>query len=357
MAKSETRVIGLDPGTAFFQTAEALEGDKIMFKTIRNVFVQLQETDDIDDVLKQNKWHHIKDDHDYYIIGEDALRVAKMFPGKVEMRRPMQDGVLNKNEEKKILVMNELIKSSIGDIKGSKSLVCFCVSSPSVDGSMDSEFHKGRLTGMIKALGCDVKVIEEGFAVCLAERPTIMDSDGKEAPYSGISCSCGAGRTNIVLTYKGVQILGMSVKMGGDYIDKKVSEQLDIPLSQIISKKEKELNFNNLNENDEVLFAYSIYYENYLQNVFNIFAKKFMEVKSQFESPLDIIFAGGTACVPGFDKKAEKVIKELKLPFQIKDVKVSKDPRNSVVTGCLKSALLYQRKINKSDSDISNILG
>jgi len=37
----------------------------------------------------------------YFVVGEDSMRVARMFPGKVELRRPMQDGILNKEEDKK----------------------------------------------------------------------------------------------------------------------------------------------------------------------------------------------------------------------------------------------------------------
>ena len=46
---------------------------------IRNAFVELAEMDDIEDVLKQNKWQYIKDGNKYYVVGEDSLRVAKML--------------------------------------------------------------------------------------------------------------------------------------------------------------------------------------------------------------------------------------------------------------------------------------
>jgi len=46
------------------------------------------------------------------------------------------------------------------------------------------------------------------------------------------------------------------------------------------------------------------------------------------------------------------------LPFKVKDVKHSADPRNSVVKGCLTQAMITQKKINKSsDDDLSSILG
>jgi len=97
-----SKAIGWDPGTMFFQVAEK-NGADIDINIIRNAFVEMEATDDIEQVLAQNKWQYISDSKKFYIIGEDSLKVAKMFPGKIELRRPMQDGVLNKGEDKKML--------------------------------------------------------------------------------------------------------------------------------------------------------------------------------------------------------------------------------------------------------------
>jgi len=357
----KSRACGVDTGTMFFQMAEQDVGGEINIKTTRNAFVELAESedDDIEDVLKRNKWQYVQDGNKYYVIGEDSLRVAKMFPGKVELRRPMQDGVLNKGEDKKLLVLGELIESSLGVSPDNKSVVCICISSDSVDGSADSTFHKARLTGLFQRLKWNVKVIEEGLAVVLSERPTMIEDDGTESPFSGIGLSFGAGRTNCVLAYKGLKVLGMSVSRAGDWIDQKVSEQTDTPVSQVISKKEKSLDFENIDYDDDVIFALDAYYGAMIEFVFNHFAKKFAAVKSQFDAPLDIVVAGGTSMPKGFCKKLEEVIRTMELPFKIKAVKGSKDPRNSVVKGCLTQSLITQKKLSKTvdNDDLSEILG
>ena len=726
----KSRAVGVDCGTFFFQTAE-MEGKQTNIKTIRNSFVELEETDDIEDILTQNKWQYIKDGNEYFVIGEDSLRVAKMFPGKVELRRPLQNGVFNKGEEKKVLVVSELVKQTIGRAPNNRSVVCTCISSPSVDGSPDSTYHKARLSGIFSNFGWNVKVIEEGMAVILAERPTVIDSDGKEVPYSGIAVSClvpgtriytkrgiipieevkkgdyvithlgrwkpvnniiskqfsgmktkiqitgytnksddyqfvdnhelyinrngnwewigceniiegdivgepiikqnrfdnlitmtlceritcsniytkkhvvvtgdvqrligyflgdgnisrlnnsgiifnfntneekyandvkdiikknfgkestifikkwkgssklcvecysiglgnyfrnhfydsnkvktypwnidkltksdsinlliglirsdgnisndyicfentssflallakqllsklgyvssisytkprshiltdgrtiigkkifwkvssasktvseslvdmvkniscenskfiekifiddnfccgkikkieneeylgivydlqveedhsfsgpmltihncGAGRVNCVLAYRGLQILGLSAARAGDFIDAKVAEQTDTPISQVISKEEKYLDFSNIDFDDDIIFALNAYYESMIEYVFNHFAKKFVEVKSEFDSPLDIIVAGGSAMPNGFCLKLSEVVRKLKLPFKIKDIRTAQDVRNSVVKGLLLSSIITQNKIEKDKTDdISKILG
>lgn len=339
--------IGCDVGTMFFQVAYP---DKTI-KTIRNAFVEISDIEGIEDILNDNGWQYVQDGESYYVIGEDSLRVAQMFPGKVDLRRPLQDGVLNKNEDKKMLVLNELIRSTLGEAPNDKSVVCICVSSPSVDGSVDSTYHKARLSAMFSRLGWKVKVIEEGYSVVLSECPTMIEADGSESKFSGIGISIGGGRTNCVLAYKALPIIGMSCAKGGDYIDKQVSEQLGIPISQVTSTKEKKLDFENIDYDDDVIFALDAFYENVIQNVFKHFGKKFKEVKSDFEAPIEIVVAGGTSLPNGFCKKLEKVVRKMDLPFDISGVRAAKEPRNAVVNGCLAQAMVSQKKLEKNDDE------
>jgi len=339
------RACSCDPGTMFFQVAELDENNKISLKCIRNAFIELDASEETEEALSRNDWQYIYDESEkkYYIIGEDALKMAKMFPGKVEIRRPMQDGVLNKGEEKKMMVLNDIVEKALGRSNDPLDTVTTCVSSQSVDGSSDSAFHKARLQGMFKRLNWNVNVIEEAHAVILAENPKMKEEDGNESPFSGLGLSFGSGRSNAVLCYKGKQILGMSVARGGDSIDKKVAEATDAPISHVISKKEKKLDFDNLDYDDDVIFALDTYYEDMIRFVFSHFSKKFKEVKSEFPGAVEIVIAGGTSMPKGFVGKVERVINDMKLPFDVKEVRRAKDPRNCVAVGCL-NMLLYHKK-------------
>jgi len=340
-----SRVIGCDPGTMFFQVAEMVDGI-VKVKNTRNAFVELPKGDDVEDVLRGNNWQFVKDNDTYYVVGDDCIKVANIFPGKVEVRRPMADGVLNKNEDKKLVVLAEIIKASVGQAPDDASWVCICVSSESVDSSVDSSFHKNRLSALFERLGWNVKVIEEGHAVVLSERPTITEEDGTVVPYSGIGVSFGAGRVKCLLAYKGLPVIGMSVARSGDWIDKQVSDQTGVAISQVISAKEKKLDFTNLDENDDIVFALDTYYDAMIEHVFKHFGKKFQEVKSQFTQPLDIIVAGGTSMPKGFCEKLDKIVRGMNLPFAIKDVRLAKSPRNAVVEGLLTQAMITQKKEN-----------
>lgn len=346
-----SRAVSCDAGTMFFQVAENDSEGNLNLKEIRNAFVELEASEDIQQVLAQNNWHYVSDEKHYYVIGEDSMRVAKMFPGKVDLRRPMQGGVLNKGEDKKMLVMAKMIESSVGKAPDDNSLVCTCISSDPVDGAQDNLFHKMRLEGMFKRLGWNVKIIEEGHAVILSENPSITDSDGNRVPFSGIGISFGAGKVNCVLAYRGLSVVGMSAARSGDWIDKKVAEQTDAPLTKVTSTKETKLDFNNIDYDDDIIFALDAYYTNMIEYVFKNFSKKFSEEKSEFEAPLDIVIAGGTSMPKGFRDKVKSVVDNLDLPFKINDVIHSKDPRNAVVKGCLTQAVISQKRLKNNKVD------
>jgi hypothetical protein len=346
-----SKAIGCDVGTMFFQTAENDRDGKLSLKEIRNAFVELEASEDIEQVLTQNDWQYVSDGKHYYVLGEDSMRVARMFPGKVELRRPMQGGVLNKGEDKKMLVMAKMIESSVGKAPDENSLICICISSDPVDGAQDNLFHKVRLESMFKRLGWNVKVIEEGHAIILSENPSVTLVDGKRIPFSGIGISFGAGKVNCVLSYRGLSVVGMSAARSGDWIDMKVSEQTGVPLAKVTSVKETKLDFNNIDYDDDVVFALDAYYDNMIKYVFKNFAKKLSEREGEFEAPLDIVIAGGTSMPKGFRDKVKSVVDELDLPFEIKDVIQSEDPRNAVVKGLLTQAIISQKKLKDKKID------
>lgn len=360
---STPRAVACDVGTMFFQTAEFNTSNEIESKTIRNAFVELEKTDGTNDMLKQNGFQYVQDEKNVYVIGEDAIRFARMLPGKVELRRPLQDGVLNAGEDMKMLVLNEMVRSLVGKAPDNKSVVCTCVSSPPVDGAPDNTFHERRLKGMFENQGWHVvvdekgKLVQEALAVILAENPKAVDDTGAVLPYTGIGLSFGAGRVNAVLAYKGVTAVGMSCARSGDWIDREVAGQINQPIAKVTAYKEKNLNFDTIEENivegkdvSDMDFALDAYYEAMLKYVFDHFARKFASVQSDFDMPLEIVAAGGTSMPTGFIGKLRRVLNGLTLPFKIKEVRHAKDPRNTVVNGLLLRAKIAQKELVKQDS-------
>lgn len=348
-----SRIIACDPGTMFFQTAEQNDKGEVRFETMRNSFIELENysIEDVEEILKQNNWQYVTDGQHYYVIGEDSLRVSLVFPN-IELRRPMQDGVLNKNEDRKMLVMAKMIEFLIGGkAPDDKSLVCFCTSGESIDNKVDDKFHAARLDSMFQRLGWKTKRISEGLAIILSERPIMVEPDGTEIPYTGLGLSFGSGKVNATLAYKGLEIISISATRSGDYIDQMVLENTNSSLPKITHIKETKLDFSQIDYDDDIIFCLDVYYTNVLEYVFKNFSKRFKEIKSDFSGPIDIVIGGGTASPIGFQKKVESVMETLELPFKVKNIKVSDDPKNSVVKGLLTQAIISQKKIQKTEKD------
>ena len=104
-----------------------------------------------------------------------------------------------------------------------------------------------------------------------------------------------------------------------------------------------------MDSDDDVVFALDAYYTTMIEHVFSIFSRKFEQIKGEFtDAPLDIVVAGGTAMPKGFCTKIAEVVKGMKLPFAIKDIRMASDPRNAVVIGCLRQAIATQIKLEKT---------
>ena len=58
-----------------------------------------------------------------------------------------------------------------------------------------------------------------------------------------------------------------------------------------------------------------------------------------FPDPIDIVFAGGTSMVGGFEEVVRDELAKMKFPIEIKNVRRAEDPLNSVAKGCLVAAM------------------
>ena len=71
------------------------------------------------------------------------------------------------------------------------------------------------------------------------------------------------------------------------------------------------------------------------------FEKKLREASDvpEFPEPISVVLAGGTSLAGSFDKVFKQEIDKIKLPFQIKDIRLADDQMFAVAKGCLYSAL------------------
>jgi len=206
--------ISLDIGTMFLVKGELdVATDEPEFTVERNCFLQSATTEDTEDTLTENNWAYAKHGEDYYILGEDAIKLKNLLTigsndqsivsTKVgELRRPMKDGILNTGEEKlSVAIIQKLIENLLGAPAHPEEVLCFCAPGDPVDRKLTVVFHRTMLTNFLKSLGYKVECIPEALAVVFSQRPVAADpsEEGGEAPFSGIAFSFGAGMANICL--------------------------------------------------------------------------------------------------------------------------------------------------------------
>jgi hypothetical protein len=337
-----------------------IAGGGSAFTVERNVFLEAATTDDTEETLKENNWAYARHENHFYILGEDAIKLKNLLTVKAssanenlvatkvsELRRPMQDGILNTGEEKlSVAIIQKLIANLLGKPSHPNENLCFCSPGDPVDSNLSVVFHKTMLMNFLQGLGYSVECIPEALAIIFSERPIAEDEnepDG-EAPFSGIAFSFGAGMCNVCFAYKKMPLISFSVARSGDWIDREAAKVAGVDMPVITRFKEKSFDLNNVDMSDMRQAALDIFYQNMIEHALRNFAKKFNELENQIDVPLEVVVAGGTACVPGFIGKFKAVLKSVDLPFQVKDVRLAENPLYAVSNGCLIKSLSIENK-------------
>ncbi len=353
--------IGLDCGTMWLVKSSVDQIAKgTLYSIERNCFLELADTPDTEEMLKENNWSYAKHEGKYYILGDDAIKLKNMLTVNVssdnqgivatkvgDLRRPMKDGILNTSGEKlSVAIIQKLIGSLIGKPSHDQECLCFCAPGDPVDNALSVVFHKTMLGNYLKTLGYRIECIPEALAIIFSERPVAddPDEDGGEAPFSGISFSFGAGMANICFAWKKMPLINFSVARSGDWIDKESARTAGCIISAITRFKESKLDLSNIDYTDMRQAALSIYYENMIEHALNNFSEKFNSLDNRIDSPLEIVIAGGTASVTGFLDKFKSVLDGLELPFEVKSVRMADNPLYSVANGCLIKAMSTEKK-------------
>jgi len=178
----------------------------------------------------------------------------------------------------------------------------------------------------------------------------VIKEEESEVPYSGIAISIGGGRTNVCFAYRSLPIVAFSVNRAGDWVDARVAEATGTPLSQVIRHKERKLDFDQLDNDNDIIFALSSYYDELIKFIMSKFSAQFAKIKTEYDNPLPIVIGGGSSLPNGFVNRLEKVVRNLDLPFEISEVKHADDPHNAVAKGLLTSALIAQKRLGKEEN-------
>jgi hypothetical protein len=320
---------GLDLGTSRIVLAEP-QGERANYTAMLNAFVALPYTKMTEQMLEREGILHRVNGRDIIAYGNRVDEFANIFGG--DTRRPMQSGLLNPNEPLSLQMVELAIEQLCGKARRNDK-ICFSVPSAANGHEADLIYHEQTVAQYLETLGYEVKSVNEGLAVVLAE---LKDTD-----FTGIGISFGGGMCNVCIAYLGLPVLSFATIRAGDYIDHSAAAVSGMTPTTVRLHKEKAFKLESALDNN-VDHALSVYYFDMIKCVVRELEKALRTTRKlpKLETAIPIVFSGGSAQVEGFQPVLKKAIKDADLPIEISDVRPAKATLNATAKGTLVAAML-----------------
>jgi hypothetical protein len=326
--------IGLDLGTSYIVAAREKNDRAVIAKSERNACLMVKYNAVTEKLLTKLKIKYMTMGDRVYILSNSALDLANIFSR--ELQRPMSQGILNPSESESIPIIKMLIENIVWTPRERSEICCFSIPSPPIDRNQDTIYHRSVFESILTELGFKPVVIEEGYAVVLAE---LGSKD-----FTGIGISCGGGLVNICATFRSIPAISFSISRGGDWIDQSAASVLGVPSSKVTAVKEEGIDLKRPRNREEEAIA--IYYRNYiryfLENIAYVFSHN--SNAPEFKEPVDIVLAGGSSMAGNFLNVVKDEITSLEMGFKVGDISRAEDPFATVSRGCLFNAITVGTK-------------
>ena len=326
---------GLDVGTSFICCAEK-QGNKIVFRTQRDAFFDIEYSDFTKEMLNKSKVNYIQKDEKLYVVGDEAIKFANIF--NKNARKPLSKGIISPSEKEALPMVELIIKSVIGEPKYKEEIVYYSTPGPPVDADFNIVYHEKVVYSFLAKSGYTPKSINEGLAVVFSE----LDKDG----FTGIGLSFGGGMVNMCLSYMSVPIFTFSVSKAGDWIDQQVAMAVDETASRICAIKESSLDLTKSVGLSKIETALSIYYDNLIEYILENIKIEFGRTKKmpRIDKPITIVLSGGSALPKGFLDRFRKILTKVKFPLEVGEIRMASEPQYSVAKGALIAAIAEEEK-------------
>ncbi|MBF0533018.1 MAG: hypothetical protein HQL23_08000, partial [Candidatus Omnitrophica bacterium] len=186
--------VGLDLGTAYLVASREIEGSKVFVKTERNAFISVRADQPTKELLEKLRIKYASLGSSMYVLGNLALNLANIF--NREVQRSMSMGILNPSEAESIPIIKLIVQNILWEPRQKGEVCCFSIPAKPIDRDQDTIYHRGVFEGILRTLGFEPIIIDEGYAVVLSEL--------EYADFTGIGVSCGGGMVNICAAYRSV---------------------------------------------------------------------------------------------------------------------------------------------------------
>lgn len=331
--------VGADIGTMNICCARS---DSTIVKTTRNVFLELDpEETEISD-LANVSFIRNEEDNKLFIIGADAFVFANIFSQQVS--RPMESGLISPKELYAIDVLSLMVRDLIGDVKDKDVYCSYSIPAEAIDKKRSITYHEKVFGRILSSIGVNHTPVNEAMAIIYSECASEL--------FSGIAISFGAGMSNTVVSYKGIEALKFSTARSGDWIDQNVAESLSIIQNRVTNIKEKNLDLTKgfIKEKNKktrrILEALEYYYSALVEYTIKKIIQEFNDkVDVEIDEEIPLIVSGGTSLPNGFLNLFKDILRKYELPFRISKIRRAKNPLTAVASGLLVKTMSDIKKL------------
>jgi hypothetical protein len=327
---------GLDVGTMNIVSSQ-LENGKYVIRHQRNMFLEMDGNEVTGQMLQQANVMHMKRGNEYVIVGEDALNFSTVM--NADAKRPMKQGILARDEKEAIPMMRLIMEKLLGKPAYANEVVYYTAPGNPVDGKKNILYHQKILEHVLRKIGYQPFVINEGL--------TVVYQELKDQEFTGMGISCGAGMVNVALSHLGVPLTSFSVQRGGDWIDMQVTEATGQTKDKVTVEKEKKFRMDTREGLNQVQAALAIYYDALLDYATRWIESELRRVNIDEGVVVPVVITGGTSSPVGFVEAFEQRLRKAKLPFEIGVVRGGKSSLYTVSLGALVAARVKEAELKE----------
>jgi hypothetical protein len=316
-------------GTSRIVVARSAE-KKPRFESQLNAFITLPKSKLTESLLEREGVFHQVTGDEIVVAGNDAQKFAEVF--HVDVRRPMQRGVLNPLEPHSLSVMTGIITRMLGKAVSPSRKVRFSIPAPAAPSETAIAYHQASIRQILTDLGYDAQPIEEGLAVVFGEMGF--------SNYTGIGISCGSGLCNVCFAVLSVPVIQFAVPKAGDFIDTHAASVTGELATRVRVQKEQAFRLNGMS-GDLTQNALTVYYEDVIHTLVNTMRTTIASTQKlpKLDHAVPVVISGGTAAPKGFLERFTSVLKSQEFPIRLSDVKTPEDPLHSTARGALMAAM------------------
>jgi len=273
-----------------------------------------------------------------YVVGDPAFELATLFEKSV--RRPMKEGMMSADEPDALLVVKHLVEEVLGPPQQGGEICVFSVPGDPIDDDRNFIYHRSALESVLSNAGYTPRPMLESHLIVLGELG--------EQDYTGIGVSCGGGMVNVCVAYKSVPTLSFSTLRGGDWIDGSAAAAIGLPAALVCAIKEGGMDLRS--PKGRVEEAIVIHYRHFIQHTLQLMKRKMEGAQSMptFVRPVDLIFSGGTAMIPGFIELFREEFGNVDFPIEVAEIRLAANPLKAAAEGCLQAALAETRALDEA---------